>query len=385
MQHHRRRSSGPATAGLAMSRRLTERSIDHVVLERGEVANSWRTERWDSLRLLTPNWQARLPGAAVRRERPRRLHDDARGGGAHRAATPPRSTPRCVDRTTVTRLARTRRRLRGRHRPRCVDTARPSCSPAAACERRRRAGDRRGHCRRRSPSVTPLTYRSPDQLDDGGVLVVGGVGHRRATRRRDPPQRAARHARRRRARAHAAHLPRPRHLLVDGGRRCPRRALRRGRRSRPRPPRAFAATDRHSASGASIDLNALAAPASESSAGSARIRDGVALFSGGLANTCRLADLKLNRLLDRFDECGRRPRTRRRGRAARAVRTDAALADRHARARPAPANGIRTVVWATGFRPDHSWLDLPVFDHKGRVRHRRRGRRRRARASTSSG
>ena len=32
------------------------------MLERGEVANSWRRERWDSLRLLTPNWQARLPG-----------------------------------------------------------------------------------------------------------------------------------------------------------------------------------------------------------------------------------------------------------------------------------------------------------------------------------
>src|SRR5262245_18746673 len=45
-----------------MSRCLAERSIDHVVLERGEVANSWRTERWDSLTLLTPNWQSRLPG-----------------------------------------------------------------------------------------------------------------------------------------------------------------------------------------------------------------------------------------------------------------------------------------------------------------------------------
>ncbi len=53
---------GAGHAGLAMSRRLTERSIDHVVLERGEVANSWRTERWDSLRLLTPNWLTRLPG-----------------------------------------------------------------------------------------------------------------------------------------------------------------------------------------------------------------------------------------------------------------------------------------------------------------------------------
>ncbi len=53
---------GAGQAGLAMSRCLAERSIDHVVLERGEVANSWRTERWDSLTLLTPNWQSRLPG-----------------------------------------------------------------------------------------------------------------------------------------------------------------------------------------------------------------------------------------------------------------------------------------------------------------------------------
>ena len=53
---------GAGHAGLAASHFLTERSIDHVVLERGEVANSWRRERWDSLRLLTPNWQSRLPG-----------------------------------------------------------------------------------------------------------------------------------------------------------------------------------------------------------------------------------------------------------------------------------------------------------------------------------
>ena len=54
---------GAGHAGLAVSHFLTRSSIDHVVLERGEVANSWRTERWDSLRLLTPNWQSRLPGA----------------------------------------------------------------------------------------------------------------------------------------------------------------------------------------------------------------------------------------------------------------------------------------------------------------------------------
>ena len=56
---------GAGQAGLAMSRSLTDRSIDqsidHVLLERGRTAQSWRTERWDSLRLLTPNWLSRLP------------------------------------------------------------------------------------------------------------------------------------------------------------------------------------------------------------------------------------------------------------------------------------------------------------------------------------
>src|SRR5947199_10122625 len=57
---------GAGHCGLAMSRCLAARSVDHVVLERGEVANSWRTERWDSLRLLTPNWQTTLPGQTYR-------------------------------------------------------------------------------------------------------------------------------------------------------------------------------------------------------------------------------------------------------------------------------------------------------------------------------
>ena len=56
---------GAGHSGLAMSRCLADRSIDHVVLERGEVAHSWRTQRWDSLRLLT-EWMTRLPGYAYR-------------------------------------------------------------------------------------------------------------------------------------------------------------------------------------------------------------------------------------------------------------------------------------------------------------------------------
>src|SRR3984957_501479 len=54
---------GAGPGGLAMRHHLTRAGIDHVLLERGEGAHSWRRERWDSLRLLTPNWMTALPGA----------------------------------------------------------------------------------------------------------------------------------------------------------------------------------------------------------------------------------------------------------------------------------------------------------------------------------
>lgn len=53
---------GAGQAGLAMSRCLSARGIAHIVLERGRIGERWRSERWESLRLLTPNWMTRLPG-----------------------------------------------------------------------------------------------------------------------------------------------------------------------------------------------------------------------------------------------------------------------------------------------------------------------------------
>jgi cation diffusion facilitator CzcD-associated flavoprotein CzcO len=53
---------GGGQAGLAVSRLLARAGVDHVVLERGRVADRWRTRGWDSLRLLTPNWMLHLPG-----------------------------------------------------------------------------------------------------------------------------------------------------------------------------------------------------------------------------------------------------------------------------------------------------------------------------------
>jgi putative flavoprotein involved in K+ transport len=117
-----------------------------------------------------------------------------------------------------------------------------------------------------------------------------------------------------------------------------------------------------------VDLNSLTDIGVKLLGRFAVIRDGKALFSGGLRNLCEMADLKMNRLLDLIDEwetenpCG----------------DDVSPPHRlePTRVQEAPPLGldlnsgeIQTVVWATGFRPDHSWLDLPVFDRKGRIRH----------------
>ena len=53
---------GGGQAGLAMSYCLTEQGRPHVVLEQARIAESWRSKRWDSLRLIGPNWTFRLPG-----------------------------------------------------------------------------------------------------------------------------------------------------------------------------------------------------------------------------------------------------------------------------------------------------------------------------------
>ena len=55
---------GAGHAGLAVSWFLTHAGREHVLLDRGRVAERWRSERWDSLHLLTPNWMTRLPGCS---------------------------------------------------------------------------------------------------------------------------------------------------------------------------------------------------------------------------------------------------------------------------------------------------------------------------------
>ena len=161
---------GAGHAGLAMSRCLADRSIDHVVLERGQVANSWRTERWDSLRLLTPNWQSRLPGFAYEghdpdgfRTMPETIEFIERYAEVIRAPVQTETevtSVRSVD--GGYELATTRDDWRCRTLVLATGACNIPRIPAVS--------------ELVPPSIsmlTPMEYRNPHQLEEGGVLVVG--------------------------------------------------------------------------------------------------------------------------------------------------------------------------------------------------------------------
>jgi putative flavoprotein involved in K+ transport len=117
-----------------------------------------------------------------------------------------------------------------------------------------------------------------------------------------------------------------------------------------------------------LDLNALSDMGVELAGRLSAVRDGRALFSGGLRNMFALADLKMERLLDTFDEWA--------SAAGRAV--DAGPPERFPATRVPPSSRLQidlargdfgTIVWATGYRPDYSWLHVPVVDEKGHLLH----------------
>jgi putative flavoprotein involved in K+ transport len=356
---------GAGHSGLAMSRALSQRSIEHVVIERGEVANSWRTERWDSLRLLTPNWMSRLPGFEYQGHDPDgymtvdEVVDFVTGYADHVAA--PIISGTAVTRVTPAAEGYRVSTTRGDWLCRAVVAATgafnvPVIPPVAD-------GVPTGVAQ-----LTAREYRNPAQLDDGAVLVVGAsaTGLQLAQE--------IRHSGRRVMLAVGEHVRMPR---VYRGRDVQWWMLNSGildqrieelddpQRGRRLPSPQLAGTPGR----ATLDLNALQAQGIETVGRLAGIRDGKALFSGSLRNVCSLADLKMNRLLDAFDEWAE----------CNGIAADVEMAERF----PATEIGasprlgcdlgseIKTIVWATGFRPDYSWLEVPVFDRRGHLRHDR--------------
>jgi putative flavoprotein involved in K+ transport len=117
-----------------------------------------------------------------------------------------------------------------------------------------------------------------------------------------------------------------------------------------------------------LDVNVLSAAGVEIVGRLAAVRDGRALFSGGLRNQFALADLKMERLLDTFDDWARSHA--RDGEVGPPERFEPIRAPASSRLDlPLGSGEIRSIIWATGFRPDYGWLDVPVVDAKGHLRH----------------
>jgi putative flavoprotein involved in K+ transport len=328
------------------------------------VANSWRTQRWPSLRLLTPNWQTRLPG-----------HDYA-------GDDPDGFMPAADVVATLTRYARLVeapvRSAMTVHTLRAVPQgfeiqanddlvcARAVVLATGACNLPAIPGTADAV----PPSITtltPLAYRGPGQLPDGGVLVVGasatGVQLAGEIHRSGRPVTLAVGEHVRLPRSYrdrdifwwleATGLLAERYDQVDDLTRA---------RHLPSPQLT-------GARGATFsDLNSLTALGVRIVGRLGRITDGVAQFSGALANVCALADLKMNRFLNRADAWA----------TAAGLDDDLPPPHRFAPTRVDPripleldltSGEVITVLWATGFRPDHSWLDIPVRDRTGHIRH----------------
>jgi putative flavoprotein involved in K+ transport len=335
-----------------------------VVLDRGEVANSWRRERWDSLRLLTPNWQCRLPGCRYDGPDPDGYMSVAEvvefiSRFAAVSSAPVRTN------TNVTSVTRAHDgydvlTTNGDFRCRCVVVASGACNLPSVPRLRDSVP---------APieQFTPFDYRNPAQLPDGGVLVVGAaatgvqlayeiqLSGRAVTLSIGEHVRLPRTYRGRDVLwwMDASGVWNQRYDEVDD--------LTRARRLPS--PQLVGTPERMT-----LDLNALGAMDVELVGRLSAVRDGRALFSGGLRNLFALADLKMDRLLDTFDDWA--SGNSRDGDASEPERFEPTRVPESSRLQIDLRSGeIQSIVWATGFRPDYSWLHLPVVDEKGLLRH----------------
>jgi putative flavoprotein involved in K+ transport len=347
-----------------MSRCLAERSVDHVVLERGEVAHAWRTQRWDSLRLLTPNWMTRLPGHVYRGDDPDGYLDAA--AVARLLADYAQATVAPVHAgTTVTSV---RADAGGGYRVRTDrDTwlTRTVVIATGATAMAAVPLGLAGQVPAGVASVTPADYRNPDRTPSGGVLVVGASAS--GIQIADELWRSGREV----TLAVGEHVRMPRTyrgrdilwwmdasgVLDERYDRVPDLG-----RVRALPSMQLVGSPGRE----TLDLTTLGRRGVRLVGRFTGIRHGSAQFAGSLPNVCALADLKLGRLLATFDAWAERA-----GVDAEPGRRFAPtqLPTTGTLSQPFGPGGIQTVVWATGFRPDLSWLDVGVFDRKGWIRH----------------
>jgi len=356
---------GGGHCGLAMSHALSQRSVDHVVIERGVVANAWRTERWDSLRLLTPNWMCRLPGQPYDGDDPDGFMSATEVAGFITRYTARTRAP-VVTHTTVQRVSAADSGYlvctdQGDWRCRAVVLASGACSQPAVPRLAEGV----------PASVAQWTarnYRRPSDLGPGGVLVVGAsaTGLQLALE----IQRSGRQV----LLAAGEHVRMPRlyrgrdvqwWLHVTGVLDQRIETMDDAARARRLPSPQLVGSDERT----TLDLNAVQQDGVELCGRLAGVRGTQALFSGSLRNVCALADLKMGRMLDAFDTWASEQGVD--GEVGAVQRFQPTAVAASPRLGAELGSDVRTIVWATGYRPDFSWLDLPVFDRRGELRHDR--------------
>ena len=345
-----------------MSYHLTGAGVDHVVFERGDVANSWRTERWDSLRLLTPNWMTALPGARYEGDDPGGYMTAAETVAAleayRRSFDPPLHTGIEVEASCRTGAGFEVRTSEGTWHCDAVVAATGGSSQA-------RVPAFASDLPQTVQQLTSLSYRRPAQIDGNGrVLVVGASAS--GVQIADELRRADREV----TISIGEHIRLPRsyrgcdiYQWLDRIGQLDERwneveDLERARRHAS--VQVVGSDD-----GREVDLPSLKGLGVQLAGRLMAIRGTTASCSGGLGSLVANADLKQARLLRRIDDwVDEQDMVDLVGPATEPGRTVLSQVPTELDLR-----SFAAVIWATGFRPSYDWLDPRAFDRRGRVDH----------------
>lgn len=350
---------GGGQAGLAMGRCLAARGVDYVILERGSIAERWRSERWDSLRLLTPNWMTRLPGWSYQGQHPDHFMP-ARDVAEFLSQYAHSFSANVEAQTTVTAVTYDGDRYRvvtdrGAWCARGVVIATGHCDVPIVPQL---AGVLPGE----TVQIASPAYKRPSQLADGSVLVVGAsssglqIAEELAKDGRDVTLSVGQHTRLpRRYRGHdimwwldaiGSFDEPPPPGDPNAGMRQPSLQL-------------VGSDDNYSIDLARLEQGGVRIAGRCVAASSTRLR-----FDGSLARTVAASDQKLARLMGRIDAF-----ITINGLASPPAENEAAPLRLLTPARTTDLAAPANVIWATGYRRDYSWLHVPVLDGGREIAH----------------
>ena len=353
---------GAGQAGVAMSEHLGKRGVPHLVIEKGRIAESWRSARWDSLVANGPAWHDRFPGMTFEG-----LDGDAFASKEQVAdyfvtyAEKIKAPIRCGVEVRVLRKE--------------GDAFRAETSDGVI-EARRVVSATGAFQRPVIPAVVPAeagirqmhsnTYRNPGQLPEGAVLVIGAGSS--GTQIADELLRAGRRV----------------YLSVGPHDRPPRRY--RGRDfcwwlgalgiwdlKVPAPNTEHVTIAVSGAyGGQTVDFRRLAARGMTLVGRAEAFRNGVMTFAPDLARNIALGDANYLSLLDLADDYAARngldlPEEP----AARILEPDPACVTDPLLTLDLREASVTTILWATGYAVDYGWMKIDAFDEKGRPVHER--------------